>query len=109
VKGQFRVCPQAELQPRKLVRALNIEDVQDWTLRRRPAGAFGDSACQQALESFQVTELGPYVFEMMRGNLAHLATRRLFWSPEPDQRADFIERESQFAGPPYEDQSAKMS
>src|SRR5690242_3884707 len=92
-----------------LFRALHIEDVQDRAIRRRPAGASGDRACEQALKLFQVAELGADVFKMMRGNLAHLAAGRLGRPAEPDQRADFIEREPQLAGPAYEHQDTKVA
>src|SRR6516165_8824366 len=65
--------------PEQLARALDVQNVQYGTVGRRPAGAFGHGACQQAFEFLQVAELGSDVFEMVCGNLADLTTRCLGW------------------------------
>jgi len=51
---------------------------------------------EQEFKLPQVVELGPDVFEMMRRDLADLATRRFVGSPAGSS-ADFSKRKSQLA------------
>ena len=45
---------------------------------------------------------------MMRGDLAHFATRSFFRSSKSKQRADVVQREAEFSRPPQKREGANI-
>ena len=86
----------------------DIENVQNGTIRRSCSGASGHRFRQQPFEFAKISNLSADIVEMLRGNVANLAARHFGRASEPDQCADFIEREAQLARPTNKRQDAEM-
>ena len=91
-----------------LLGASDIENVQNGTIRCGCSSASGHCFRQQPLELAKISNLGTDIVQMLRGNVANLAARHLGRASQPDQCADFIEREAQLTRPTNERQDAEM-
>jgi hypothetical protein len=87
---------------------LNVQYIDDGTVRFRLAGALGHGFRKEAFNLIQVIELGSDIFEMTSGDLVNLSTRRPSWSAKPDQHTNFLKRKPQFARASNETQRAEM-
>src|SRR5260370_20331952 len=93
---------------RQLLRALNIENIQHGAIRCLFTRASDNRVRQQAFQFFQVTELGPNVFEMMRGDFLDFTAGGHSGRSQAEQSADLIGRKPQLARAPYEDEYTKF-
>src|SRR2546426_3754464 len=86
----------------------NIKDFQYRAVWRLVASASGDRFRQKAFEFLEIADLRPNVFEVVRGNLAHLTTGGFLRPSQAQQRADLVEGETQLARSSDEGNDARL-
>src|SRR5262245_45567313 len=94
--------------PRSSFGTLNIENVQDRTLRRSGARTSGNRFRQEALKLREIGHFRPDILEVVSSNLFDFSACGSFRRSETEQGADFVKGKSEFPSASHESEHAQV-